>query len=124
MDQIQVHPTGLVHPGEREEKVKFLAAEALRGVGGILLDANGQRFCDDLGKRDYVTGEMWKNKGPFRLVLNSKAASTIIWHIKHYMGRGLMFEYNSGEELAKAMGIPPSQLESGFNDYNKVAETK
>ena len=41
-------------------QVKFLAAEALRGVGGLVLDANGQRFCNELGRRDYVTGEMWK----------------------------------------------------------------
>lgn len=51
-----------------------MAAEALRGVGGILLTANGERFCDELGRRDYVSGEMYKNKGPFRLVLNSKAS--------------------------------------------------
>merc|ERR1712193_599416 len=31
-------------------KVKFLAAEALRGVGGILLDADGNRFCNELAK--------------------------------------------------------------------------
>ena len=41
---VQVHPTGLVHPGEPDAKVKFLAAEALRGVGGILVDANGDRY--------------------------------------------------------------------------------
>ena len=51
-------------------EVKFLAAEALRGVGGIVLDATGNRFCNELGRRDYVTGEMWKNKPPFRLCLN------------------------------------------------------
>lgn len=65
-----MHPTGLVHPDEPDAKVKFLAAEALRGVGGLLLDASGHRFCDELGRRDYVTGEMWKGKAPFRLVLN------------------------------------------------------
>ena len=29
-------------------QVKFLAAEALRGSGGIILDNAGQRFCDDV----------------------------------------------------------------------------
>jgi len=41
MDKIQVHPTGLVDPNEPDAHLKFLAAEALRGVGGLLLDANG-----------------------------------------------------------------------------------
>lgn len=35
---VQVHPTGLVDPKEPNAKVKFLAAEALRGVGGLMLD--------------------------------------------------------------------------------------
>lgn len=60
-EKVQVHPTGLVDPNEPDAKVKFLAAEALRGVGGILLDREGNRFVDELGHRDYVTGKMWEN---------------------------------------------------------------
>lgn len=82
MTSVQVHPTGLVNPGEPDAKVKFLAAEALRGVGGIMLDGNGDRFCDELGRRDYVSGEMNKGKGPFRLILNGKASKEIEWHCK------------------------------------------
>jgi succinate dehydrogenase/fumarate reductase flavoprotein subunit len=52
LDQVQVHPTGLVDPNEPDAKVKFLAAEALRGAGGLLLDAKANRFCDELGTRD------------------------------------------------------------------------
>ena len=97
MDQVQVHPTGLVHPDDPNARVKFLAAEALRGEGGLLLDINGSRFCNELGHRDYVSGEMNKNKGPFRLVLNSSGSKAIEWHIKHYCGRGLMKMYANGE---------------------------
>ena len=61
LEKVQVHPTGLVDPNEPEAKVKFLAAEALRGVGGLLLDNTGQRFVDELQHRDYVTGKMWEN---------------------------------------------------------------
>jgi succinate dehydrogenase/fumarate reductase flavoprotein subunit len=62
LEKVQVHPTGLVDPNEPEAKVKFLAAEALRGVGGLLLDNTGSRFVDELQHRDYVTGKMWENK--------------------------------------------------------------
>lgn len=61
LEKVQVHPTGsrqsnqhhpvlvlsansntgLVDPNEPDAKVKFLAAEALRGVGGLLLDSEG-----------------------------------------------------------------------------------
>lgn len=55
LEKVQVHPTGLIDPKEQQAKVKFLAAEALRGAGGILLDGKGNRFCDELGTRDYVS---------------------------------------------------------------------
>lgn len=123
LEKVQVHPTGLVDPNEPDAKVKFLAAEALRGVGGLLLTNDGQRFCDELGHRDYVTGEMWKaKKAPYRLVLNGAAAKEIEWHCKHYQGRGLMKKFNSGEALAKEMGISVSVLDETFKKYNQGAK--
>lgn len=61
LEKVQIHPTGLVDVNEPSAKVKFLAAEALRGVGGILLDKEGKRFCDELGHRDYVTVSFFIN---------------------------------------------------------------
>merc|ERR1712164_33723 len=110
LEWVQVHPTGLVKPDDPDAKVKFLAAEALRGVGGLVFDANGKRFANELGRRDYVTGEMWKNKPPFRLCLNKAASDEIIWHCKHYTGRGVMKYYPSGADLAKDMGVPVQVL--------------
>lgn len=119
---VQVHPTGLIDPSEPDAKVKFLAAEALRGSGGIILDREGNRFCDELGKRDYVTGRMWlHNKPPYRLVLNSKATDLISWHCEHYQGRGLMKEM-TGDELLKEMGVSRDVLQKTFDEYNKAAE--
>merc|ERR1719207_199427 len=122
LEWVQVHPTGLVKPDDADAKVKFLAAEALRGVGGVLLDQNGKRFANELGRRDYVTGEMWKNKPPFRLCLNKAASDEIIWHCKHYTGRGVMKFYENGAALAKDMGISPSALEATFAEYNAIWE--
>ena len=61
LEKVQVHPTGLVDPNDPDAKVKFLAAEALRGVGGLLLDNEGQRFVDKLQHRYFVIGKMWEN---------------------------------------------------------------
>lgn len=125
LEKVQVHPTGLVNPEEPDAKVLFLAAEALRGEGGLLLTSDGQRFCDELGHRDYVTGKMWEyKKQPYRLILNGAAGKKIEWHCKHYMGRGLMKHFKSGAELAKEMGIPASTLEATFTGYNDVMKTK
>merc|ERR1712078_647916 len=117
LNWVQVHPTGLVHPDEPDAKVKFLAAEALRGVGGLLLDMDGNRFCNELGRRDYVTGMMWKNKGftqgnctGFFLCLNGKASEEITWHCKHYKGRGLMKSFKDMREMAKEHNIPLANI--------------
>ena len=121
MESVQVHPTGLVHPDEPDAKVKFLAAEALRGVGGIMLNKNGVRFVDELEKRDYVTDKMNKNIGPFRLVLNAAGAKEIMWHCKHYVGRGVMKAYPNAAALAADMGLPPSVIAQTFAEYSAAA---
>jgi succinate dehydrogenase/fumarate reductase flavoprotein subunit len=125
LEKVQVHPTGLVDPKEPDAKVKFLAAEALRGVGGLLLDNTGKRFVDELQHRDYVTGKIWENgKYPIRLVLNGKASKDIEWHCKHYVGRGLMKRFDSGEALAKEFGLAPEVLKKTFEDYNVVVRSQ
>uniref|UniRef100_A0A6A7G054 Flavocytochrome c n=1 Tax=Hirondellea gigas TaxID=1518452 RepID=A0A6A7G054_9CRUS len=125
LEYVQVHPTGLVNPAEPDAKVLFLAAEALRGCGGLILDNQGQRVCDELGRRDYVTGEMQKrNKYPYRLVLSKAAAEEIEWHCKHYTGRGLMKYFKNGHEISKELGIPSRKLAKCLSDYNEIARTK
>eukprot|EP00811_Abedinium_folium_P011713 NODE_2084_length_2296_cov_6.189949.p1 GENE.NODE_2084_length_2296_cov_6.189949~~NODE_2084_length_2296_cov_6.189949.p1 ORF type:complete len:392 (+),score=150.61 NODE_2084_length_2296_cov_6.189949:997-2172(+) len=71
-------------------------------------------------KRDYVTGAMWThNKPPYRLVLNTTASSTIMWHCKHYQGRGLMKHFATGAELAKDIGVDAAVLDQTFRDYTQ-----
>merc|ERR1712039_40920 len=122
LEWVQVHPTGLVKPDDPDAKVKFLAAEALRGVGGLVFDANGKRFANELGRRDYVPGEMWKNQPPFRLCLNKAASDEIHWHAKHYTGRGVMKYYESGAALAKDMGIDLKVLVDSHQEHYEAAK--
>lgn len=68
MDALQVHPTGFVPLGDAPQAAEslpppppatvFLAPEALRGCGGVLLDAGGERFVNELDARDVVTAAM------------------------------------------------------------------
>merc|ERR1719428_2547713 len=122
LEWVQVHPTGLVKPDDADAKIKFLAAEALRGVGGLILNKDGQRFANELGRRDYVTGEMWKNKAPFRLVLNKAASDEIIWHCKHYTGRGVMKYYENGQKLADDMGVTLQTLIDTHQGHYEAAK--
>lgn len=124
MESVQVHPTGLVDPKDPTAKTKFLAAEALRGEGGLLINSKGERFVDELQHRDFVSDKMWeeKKKGnwPIRLCLNSKASNTLDFHTRHYSGRGLMKKM-TGAELAKDIGCGEKKLGETFKAYNKYA---
>ncbi|KAK9334592.1 FAD binding domain-containing protein [Lipomyces starkeyi] len=123
LDKVQVHPTGLVDPKEPDNKWKFLSAETLRGEGGLLLNAEGDRFCDELGHRDYVFSEIFKTKSPIRLVFNGKASSVLDFHTKHYYGRGLMRKM-TGHELANDIGCGKDKLKKVLENYNDTAAGK
>jgi hypothetical protein len=57
-------------------------------------------------------------------VLNGPASKEIEWHCKHYCGRGLMKRFESGDALAKEMGLSPSVIKKTFEDYNAVVRSK
>jgi succinate dehydrogenase/fumarate reductase flavoprotein subunit len=43
LDKVQIYPTGWVHPRDPTNPSKVLAAELMRGVGGILINSEGER---------------------------------------------------------------------------------
>ena len=65
---------------------------------------------------------MWKSKPPYRLILNKAASDEIMWHCKHYTGRGVMKFYNTGEELCKDMGVALSTLEATHQQHFEAAK--
>lgn len=42
MDKVQLHPTGFINPKDPTNNTKFLAPEAVRGSGAILVNSNGE----------------------------------------------------------------------------------
>lgn len=57
MDYVQIHPTSLytTKPGRA-----FLISESCRGEGAVLLDAQGNRFVDELQPRDVVSAAIFE----------------------------------------------------------------
>ena len=53
LELCQFHPTALSAPGTDADGL--LVTEAVRGEGATLLDADGERFTDELAPRDAVT---------------------------------------------------------------------
>lgn len=78
MDKVQVHPTGFVDPKDPTFHTKFLAPEALRGCGAILLDGNGKRFVNELARRDHVTAEIMSRCSNFKNIPENPITATML----------------------------------------------
>ena len=49
---VEARPAGSVKPDDPDAKIKFLTAEAHRGVGGLVFDALGNLFCLRVGQEE------------------------------------------------------------------------
>jgi flavocytochrome c len=136
MDKIQLHPTGFVNPTDRSDPNKVLAAEILRGVGGILLNHDGERFCNELGTRSYVTDRMldensryaaskrWNRRSEiptFYLVLTQAAAQLASRHVGVYKKKGLLKKVEGIENLARELKVSTTRIRKTLERYNMDA---
>uniref|UniRef100_A0A7R9WDF6 Cytochrome b5 heme-binding domain-containing protein n=1 Tax=Pseudictyota dubia TaxID=2749911 RepID=A0A7R9WDF6_9STRA len=136
MDKIQIHPTGWVDPSDPSNPTKVLAAELMRGVGGVLLNSRGERFCNELGTRAYVTDKMlshhpkyaetgvWDDGAEiptFSLVLSSSAADDGRKHVSHYTHKKLLTEIQGVTALAEWMGVNVETVRSTLEGYRRAA---
>jgi len=132
MDYVQIHPTGWVDPADPANTEKVLAAELMRGVGGVLLNGDGKRFCNELGTRAYVTDRMlrqdpqyndtrvWDVHGvvpTFSLVLAGSAAEEGKKHVDLYTHKGLLTTLHGVGELARWMGVEEDPLRTTLLRY-------
>jgi flavocytochrome c len=137
LDKIQIHPTGFVDLQDPKNPNKFLCAEVLRGVGGILLNSKGQRFCNELGRRDYVTDQLlslhpdytpnqtkWDPAWPIptaHLVLSVGAAASANKHIEFYAWKGFLRKVQGSQGIANEIGCSTEQVERTLHDYVAAA---
>ena len=135
MDQVQIHPTGFVDLKDRYVKKKFLAPELLRGVGGILINEKGERFCNELGTRDYVTGKITENcqkqdnkkieQYESFLLMNQEMANEFGNNFYFYKDvQGFIIEHNNFSEMSSELNISYNNLENTINEYNEAFDKK
>lgn len=108
MDQVQIHPTSFIDPADASNPVKFLAAELLRGEGGVLLH-EGKRFVNEMETRKRVTaaitalpvasseGATSPKQWNIDLVLDEGVFANASSHIGFYVYKGLMRKTTLGE---------------------------
>ena len=117
MDQIQIHPTV-------EANTAALITEGLRGDGAILVNANGERFIDEVGTRDVVSAAEIAQPGSYSwLVVDQKMvdASSVI---AGYITKGFTKQGDTYEALAEELGVPAEAFAATMNDWNAKVEAK
>ena len=136
MKQVQIHPTGFVNLEQRYEKNKILAPELLRGVGGILINQKGQRFCNELGTRDYVSQKIIENCEMAKsdtitqyesfMLINQKAIDVYGGKVDFYIKKGYLRKYDSFKIFAEKMNISKyyDNLIKTIKEYNESSDTK
>jgi flavocytochrome c len=130
MDQVQIHPTSFIDPLNPTSETNFLAPEALRGSGGIIINSKGKRFVNELGLREQVTNEIFKNCEKLNntelivayLLLNDKAVEIYqASALSFYKSKGFIKEFNNSEEFAKAFHIDPLIIFQTLINYTNYA---
>ncbi|GMR30030.1 hypothetical protein PMAYCL1PPCAC_00225, partial [Pristionchus mayeri] len=144
MDRVQVHPTAFVDPAAPAALTKFLAAEALRGKGAILLSSKGVRFVNELGRRDHVTGRIQKEcpalPETFQggsagmpaalLVMNERSIDDFGRPAFNFYAIVKKFfkKYDNVDALATALGVDAAVIKKTLATYNefviKAADSK
>ena len=130
MQRVQVHPTGFINPEDERADTKTLAAELLRGAGGILLTRSGQRFANELGTRDYVSARMQEEdpeKLDFVLLLNEQGANEANKHVPLYIQKKLMTKFETLGDLVSWMSergdVTEEVIRTSLEKYNADAES-
>ena len=117
MDQIQIHPTV-------EANTAALITEGLRGDGAILVNANGERFIDEVGTRDVVSAAEIAQPGSYSWLIVDQAMADASSVIQGYIKKGYTVTGATYEELGKAMGVDAAAFAETMEKWNGYVEAK
>ena len=117
MDQIQIHPTV-------EANTSALITEGLRGDGAILVNANGERFTDEVSTRDKVSAAEIAQTGSYSWLIVDQAMADASNVIQGYITKGYTKQGATYEELAKEIEVDPATFAATMEKWNGCVEAK
>ena len=117
MDQIQIHPTV-------EANTAALITEGLRGDGAILVNANGERFIDEVGTRDVVSAAEIAQPGSYSWLIVDQAMADASSVIQGYIKKGYTKTGATYEELANELDVDPATFANTMETWNSYVEAK
>eukprot|EP00826_Nyctotherus_ovalis_P010750 TRINITY_DN12818_c0_g1_i11.p1 TRINITY_DN12818_c0_g1~~TRINITY_DN12818_c0_g1_i11.p1 ORF type:complete len:506 (-),score=106.43 TRINITY_DN12818_c0_g1_i11:136-1653(-) len=125
MELVQIHPTGFIDPNNRDIRSKFLAPELLRSIGGILVNEQAKRFCNELEMRNYVSQKIIENckDRVAIMVLGDKTPELFGTNFEFYLKKGLVKQFTSLQNLCAHYKLPLENAIAELNFYNESQST-
>ena len=117
LDQIQIHPTV-------QADTAALITEGLRGDGAILVNANGERFIDEVGTRDVVSAAEIAQPGSFSWLVVDNRMAEASSVIQGYIKKGMTLQGDTYEALAAELGIPADAFKATMEKWNGYVANK
>jgi len=115
MNEVNTYPLACSgkEVGDETSQFKFILSTLLLGGGGVILDCDGRRFCDEKSSEPQEISRLMleKAKPPFRLVINADdLPENIQWICNFYLRMKVLTPY-SPAGLAKEMGVDAALIE-------------
>lgn len=118
MNFVQVHPTV-----QQDNPHVYLIGEAVRGEGAILVNAQGQRFVNELNTRKIVSETITALPEHSAYLIFDQGVRDHAKAIEFYDKVGLVVHGDTIEDLAKNLKMDPATLQNTVATWNKaVAE--
>lgn len=117
MDLIQVHPTV-----QQDNPHVYLIGEAVRGEGAILVNAQGQRFVNELNTRKIVSNAITALPEQSAYLIFDQGIRDRVKAIEFYDKTGLVEHGDTIETLAQTLKMDPTVLKQTVSDWNQAVQ--
>ncbi|MBR2942079.1 MAG: flavocytochrome c [Clostridia bacterium] len=117
IEQIQAHPTV-------EQSTATLVTEGVRNAGGILLNAEGKRFTNEVNFRDIVAAAILEQPGAYAYVVFNQDLYDSNGNIPTYDKVGVVAHCADTAEIAAYIGCDEQAVADTFAAWNTACENK
>ena len=111
MEQIQLHPTVY-------QATSMLVTESVRSMGGILINLEGKRFCNDMSTRDAVSAAELQQTGACSWIIFDQRIADDLKSTQKYINGGMTVQGDTYEELGAAMGFDEATVATFVESMN------
>ena len=117
MNFVQVHPTV-----QQDNPHVYLIGEAVRGEGAILVNAEGNRFVNELNTRKIVSNAITALPEHSAYLIFDQGIRDHAKAIEFYDKVGLVVHGDTIEDLAKNLNMDPENLKKTVATWNEAVE--